>query len=100
MHSHFIMAGISKTMLPQALHLAAVQALLDYAALDLRPFYAGASVRFAGSWHRVADPVRPALPHPPPPPFTPHSAAVPPHRAYSKARTAANACEWNRSVRS
>jgi len=32
--------------------------LLDYAALDLRPFYAGASVRFENGWHRVADPVR------------------------------------------
>lgn len=32
--------------------------LLDYAALDLRPFYAGALVRHAGGWHRVADPFR------------------------------------------
>ena len=32
--------------------------LLDYSALDLRPFYAGALVRHAGGWHRVADPFR------------------------------------------
>jgi phytoene dehydrogenase-like protein len=32
--------------------------VLDYDALDLRPFYAGALVRFSGSWHRVADPFR------------------------------------------
>ena len=31
---------------------------LDYDALALRPFYAGALVRLAGGWHRVADPVR------------------------------------------
>jgi hypothetical protein len=31
---------------------------LDYPALDLRPFYAGARVRFAGGWHTVADPLR------------------------------------------
>jgi phytoene dehydrogenase-like protein len=31
---------------------------LDAAALDLRPFYAGALVRVSGGWHRVADPVR------------------------------------------
>lgn len=31
---------------------------LDYAALDLRPFYAGALVRFGGGFHRVADPLR------------------------------------------
>jgi len=34
------------------------RAMLDYAALDLRPFYAGATVRFDGGWHRVADPFR------------------------------------------
>jgi hypothetical protein len=34
------------------------QALLDYQALRLAPFYAGASVRFDGGWHRVADPAR------------------------------------------
>ena len=32
--------------------------LLDYARLDLRPFYAGAAVRFNGSWNAVADPFR------------------------------------------
>lgn len=32
--------------------------LLDFAQLDLRPFYAGALVRHAGGWHRVADPFR------------------------------------------
>lgn len=31
---------------------------LDYAALDLRPFYAGALVHWQGSFHRVADPLR------------------------------------------
>lgn len=34
------------------------QELLDYQALRLAPFYAGASVRFDGGWHRVADPAR------------------------------------------
>ena len=34
------------------------RAALDYDALALRPFYAGASVRHAGAWHCVADPVR------------------------------------------
>jgi phytoene dehydrogenase-like protein len=28
------------------------QAELDYNALQLQPFYAGALVRFQGSWHR------------------------------------------------
>lgn len=32
--------------------------LLDYAELDLRPFYAGAAVRFGGAWSAVADPFR------------------------------------------
>lgn len=32
--------------------------LLDYKALDLRPFHPGALVRFGGRWHRVADPFR------------------------------------------
>lgn len=32
--------------------------LLDYARLDLRPFYAGAAVRFNDSWNAVADPFR------------------------------------------
>ena len=32
--------------------------MLDYEALDLKPFYAGASVRYAGAFHRVADPLR------------------------------------------
>ncbi len=31
---------------------------LDYAALDLRPFYPGAIVRVEGRFHRVADPFR------------------------------------------
>ena len=31
---------------------------LDYSALDLQPFYAGALVRFQGSFHIVADPFR------------------------------------------
>ena len=34
------------------------KATLDYDALDLRPFYAGADVRFEGAFHRVADPLR------------------------------------------
>ena len=34
------------------------QRVLDYAALDLQPFYAGADVRFEGDFHRVADPLR------------------------------------------
>ena len=34
------------------------QRVLDYDALDLRPFYAGADVRFEGAFHRVADPLR------------------------------------------
>lgn len=34
------------------------KAALDYQALDLRPFYAGALVRFEGTFHCVADPVR------------------------------------------
>ncbi|GAB4818232.1 hypothetical protein N2152v2_005278 [Parachlorella kessleri] len=34
------------------------QAALDYRALDLKPFYAGALVRFMGGFHRVADPAR------------------------------------------
>jgi len=33
-------------------------ALLDLDALDLRPFFAGANVRFGGKWHRIADPFR------------------------------------------
>lgn len=32
--------------------------LLDYDALDLRPFYPGALVRHGGKWHRIADPFR------------------------------------------
>jgi phytoene dehydrogenase-like protein len=35
--------------------------MLDYAALDLRPFYPGARVRFDGSFYRVADPTRAPL---------------------------------------
>ena len=34
------------------------QAQLDYQSLDLRPFYAGADVRFERGFHRVADPLR------------------------------------------
>lgn len=34
------------------------QDALDYAALDLRPFYPGALVRHAGTFHHVADPFR------------------------------------------
>lgn len=34
------------------------QESLDYAALDLRPFYAGALVHWNGGFHRVADPLR------------------------------------------
>jgi phytoene dehydrogenase-like protein len=34
------------------------QRVLDYTALDLRPFYPGALVRFNGRFHRVADPWR------------------------------------------
>ena len=34
------------------------QKQLDYADLDLRPFYAGADVRFENAFHRVADPLR------------------------------------------
>ena len=34
------------------------QRVLDYAALDLHPFYPGALVRFNGRFHRVADPWR------------------------------------------
>jgi hypothetical protein len=34
------------------------QRTLDYDALSLQPFYAGADVRFEGDFHRVADPLR------------------------------------------
>jgi len=34
------------------------QESLDYRALDLRPFYAGALIRCAGGFHRLADPWR------------------------------------------
>eukprot|EP00218_Dolichomastix_sp_CCMP3274_P014463 CAMPEP_0170148044 /NCGR_PEP_ID=MMETSP0033_2-20121228/37101_1 /TAXON_ID=195969 /ORGANISM="Dolichomastix tenuilepis, Strain CCMP3274" /LENGTH=434 /DNA_ID=CAMNT_0010384901 /DNA_START=135 /DNA_END=1439 /DNA_ORIENTATION=+ len=34
------------------------KAQLDYEALDLKPFYAGALVRWNGAFHRVADPFR------------------------------------------
>ncbi|GJP33978.1 hypothetical protein CLOM_g18464 [Closterium sp. NIES-68] len=34
------------------------QQILDYEALDLKPFYSGALVWFGGSFHRVADPFR------------------------------------------
>lgn len=34
------------------------QEALDYEKLDLRPFYAGALVHWAGGFHRVADPLR------------------------------------------
>lgn len=39
-------------------YLALSQAVIDYDALDLKPFYAGASVRYDGAFHRVADPLR------------------------------------------
>lgn len=31
---------------------------LDYAALDLKPFYPGAMIRYSGRFHRVSDPLR------------------------------------------
>jgi phytoene dehydrogenase-like protein len=34
------------------------QLALDYEALDLRPFYDGALVRYGGRFHRIADPLR------------------------------------------
>ncbi|KXZ45256.1 hypothetical protein GPECTOR_56g352 [Gonium pectorale] len=34
------------------------QSTLDYSALQLKPFYAGALVRTGGAFHRVADPLR------------------------------------------
>ena len=34
------------------------KAMLDYGALDLKPFFAGALVRYAGEFHSVADPWR------------------------------------------
>lgn len=34
------------------------QAVLDYSALNLQPFYAGALVHWNGAFHRVADPLR------------------------------------------
>src|SRR5262245_54209428 len=34
------------------------QRLLDYAALDLRPFAAGVLVRYRGRFHRLVDPRR------------------------------------------
>jgi phytoene dehydrogenase-like protein len=34
------------------------QKVLDYDALDLQPFYAGADVHFEGAFHRLADPLR------------------------------------------
>ena len=37
---------------------AQAKAILDYGALDLKPFYAGALVRHEGGFHRVADPFR------------------------------------------
>ena len=36
----------------------ACRELLDYDALDLQPFYAGADVFYDGEFHRVADPIR------------------------------------------
>ncbi len=44
--------AIFLTGYPEAQHV------LDYDGLDLKPFYAGADVRFNGSFHRVADPFR------------------------------------------
>ncbi len=40
------------TAYPEARHV------LDYAALDFRPFYPGALVRFSGRFHRIGDPWR------------------------------------------
>lgn len=37
------------------------RAQLDCAALDLRPFAAGAVIRWQGGWHKVADPTRQPL---------------------------------------
>lgn len=37
------------------------QRILDYSQLELQPFYAGALVRYAGGFHRVADPLRAPL---------------------------------------
>ena len=34
------------------------QELLDYSALQLKPFYAGAMVQYNGKFHKVADPLR------------------------------------------
>lgn len=42
----------------QPVSLPPLQAALDYSALDLQPFYAGALVRFEGDFHCVADPLR------------------------------------------
>ena len=59
------------------------RATLDYDALDLRPFYAGADVRFEGAFHRVADPLRHPLdaiaslaPSPPSAPFLTRSSSA------------------------
>lgn len=38
--------------------LLSFQAVLDYASLELQPFYAGAAVRLGQQFHRVADPLR------------------------------------------
>ena len=38
--------------------MAWLQETLDYDALRLQPFYAGALVRFQGQFHTVADPLR------------------------------------------
>lgn len=35
-----------------------VSRMLDYAALDLKPFYPGALIRYDGCFHRVSDPLR------------------------------------------
>jgi hypothetical protein len=43
---------------PPLLLMLRPQAALHYSKLDLQPFYAGALVRYAGDYHRVADPVR------------------------------------------
>lgn len=44
------------------------RSVLDYARLDLRPFYAGSLVWWDGSFHRVADPLRFGLLSSPPVP--------------------------------
>ena len=53
MQLHQSMASKSSLVL-----LLDLQAALDYAGLELQPFYAGAAVRLGPQFHRVADPLR------------------------------------------